>query len=485
MEENEVVDDFRADRTALLSNDRSQLNSVEGGNPAAGKTQREILTYVFNSSGEGTLVPTNLRELLNEINAEVTLEDLNLDNPSSTSTGLDTERQVLSPLVHPGSGAVIQNLKEQQKAMRRGSSILRINPLQHDVHVGSPNEIVNSYVSKLRLRDLRRLDFNFNPNDEKSFLIRRNVVLFALDPIRAVIMSNKLILFLPDGGADAIIQLLGNNLRADKADRDTANEMHAYDALLKSLIDFEREKYKDIKHQITSTLQLFKGAALLSIDIQEEMRLLKNNLSQLTSNLESTRTVLQHLTEDDKEMALMNLSILKSKPSLYKLPLSPEILATHDRSEELLETHLIDLNALCSQIGIIRSHMQNAEDSVLLRLDTSRNELLIANTALTLLSVGIAFGAYITGVFGMNLDQTTYLQPKKNSFVIVTMLTFVIIFLIFLLGYGYLKVAGIIPERVKLTKPSSTRAPRGTLAFIAPPARQGYEVSRTRVPSIG
>ena len=85
-----------------------------------------------------------------------------------------------------------------------------------------------------------------------------------------------------------------------------------------------------------------------------------------------------------------------------------------------------------------------------LRLDTSRNELLIANTALTVLSCGIGFGAYVAGIFGMNLDQTIYLQPRQGSFVIVTILSFVGICLIFILGFGYLKWSNIIPNRVKL-----------------------------------
>lgn len=149
-----------------------------------------------------------------------------------------------------------------------------------------------------------------------------------------------------------------------------------------------------------------------------------------------------------------------------RLPLSPEILATHDRVEELLETHLIDINAICSKISLLKTNIHNAEEMVSLRLDTSRNELLIANTALTVLSCGIGFGAYISGVFGMNLDQTNYLQPRENSFLIVTILSFIGVVLVFIFGYGYLKMAGILPERAKVVKPSlSVPSPRNMACF--------------------
>ena len=52
----------------------------------------------------------------------------------------------------------------------------------------SEDIIEHSAVSELRLRDLRRLDYQFNPNEEKSVLVRRHAVLFAMDPLRAVVM---------------------------------------------------------------------------------------------------------------------------------------------------------------------------------------------------------------------------------------------------------------------------------------------------------
>lgn len=130
-------------------------------------------------------------------------------------------------------------------------------------------------------------------------------------------MWNKVILLVPQG-ADSILDRLSNNLKVDKADKQPAFELHALDALLRSLIDSERDIFLSLEEQIKRALQYFRNGSLLSIEIQEEMRMLKNQLSQIMNRLELCRNALEELTEDDEEMALMNLSVLKSNPSLYR-----------------------------------------------------------------------------------------------------------------------------------------------------------------------
>ena len=71
-----------------------------------------------------------------------------------------------------------------------------------------------SAVSEVNLRDLRRLDFLFNPNEEKSVLIRRHAVLIAMDPLRAVIMADRLLLIVPDG-ADELISWLDKHMKGE------------------------------------------------------------------------------------------------------------------------------------------------------------------------------------------------------------------------------------------------------------------------------
>lgn len=72
----------------------------------------------------------------------------------------------------------------------------------------------------------------------------------------------------------------------------------------------------------------------------------------------------------------------------------------------------------------------------------------MANTVLSILGCAIGFGAYITGAFGMNLDQVYYLVPAHNSFVIVTCCSFAAIVLIFVCVYVYFARLGVFPSRL-------------------------------------
>ncbi len=54
---------------------------------------------------------------------------------------------------------------------------------------------------------MRRLEYQFTPQEEPTVLVRRHCVLISLDPIRVIVMSERMILVVPDG-ADSILQLL-------------------------------------------------------------------------------------------------------------------------------------------------------------------------------------------------------------------------------------------------------------------------------------
>ena len=89
---------------------------------------------------------------------------------------------------------------------------------------------------------------------------------------------------------------------------------------------------------------------------------------------------------------------------------------------------------------------------VSLRLDTSRNELLITNTSLAILACCFGMGAYISGIFGMNLDNTEELQHTKNVFYIVIVASVASMVLLFVTLILLLRWSGMYPKRLFLLR---------------------------------
>lgn len=83
------------------------------------------------------------------------------------------------------------------------------------------------------------------------------------------------------------------------------------------------------------------------------------------------------------------------------------------------------------------------------RLDTARNELLIADTTLAVMMLVVAIGTFLSSLFGMNLTSGIELIDAPEIFWGVSSFLVVFIFFFTWLGFSYYRVTGILP-----TKPS-------------------------------
>jgi hypothetical protein len=78
----------------------------------------------------------------------------------------------------------------------------------------SSNKGSRSAVDRVQLRDIRRLDYTYYAHEEPFIFVRRHAVIFSFTPLRAIVMADMLIFFLPDG-ADEIITVLMDQLRSE------------------------------------------------------------------------------------------------------------------------------------------------------------------------------------------------------------------------------------------------------------------------------
>lgn len=80
-----------------------------------------------------------------------------------------------------------------------------------------------------------------------------------------------------------------------------------------------------------------------------------------------------------------------------------------------------------------------------MQLDTARNNLLTLNTTISVCAVAVGFGSYVTGAFGMNLDNTVTIQETPNVFVIVCAATFTFIITVSVGVIMYFQSLGVLP----------------------------------------
>ena len=181
-----------------------------------------VLMYEINSSGESHYKSITLRELLNEVNEEgfsidesayrqlLAIREKQTRTADSDTAGTDAKQKrnvrSESPPTRRGRSSMPPK-QSDQPPQRRASAILGSKsiyemkysiadpPQQEPQRNGNATTFDESYdgTGALRLRDLRRLDFQFNPNEERSVLIRRHAVLFAM--VR-ILEYNKILLSL-------------------------------------------------------------------------------------------------------------------------------------------------------------------------------------------------------------------------------------------------------------------------------------------------
>jgi len=311
-------------------------------------------------------------------------------------------------------------------------------------------------LADFRIRDLRWLE-SYVLDQKLTILVRRHLVIIVLDPIRALVMADKLILIVPPG-ADSLLGILHNFMSEwvpEAIINDTRVsipfEFHAFEAVLTSVLALQSQQLEELQSNSHLLLSHMRELSMVPLKIQEQMRELKNSVSRMACNVINYQSALDELIMQDEEMALMNLSALKLNPSLYCTPLGEEIMSMHEEVEELLQSYNMQYTALASKLHVLQAEITNAEDLVSLRLDTSRNELLIANTAFSLRALCVGIGGWLAGVFGMNLDNAAAMESIPGLFFLIFFGTIGLVIMIYVGIYSYLTVSGVIPQKTVIT----------------------------------
>ncbi|CAM8904193.1 unnamed protein product [Rhodiola kirilowii] len=270
-------------------------------------------------------------------------------------------------------------------------------------------------------------------------------------------------------------KLLPNTDAADELKTDFPFEFQVLEIALEIVCTYLDSSVADLERNAYPILD--ELARSVSNKNLEHVRSLKSNLTRLLARVQKVRDEIEHLLDDNDDMAQLYLTRKWIQNQEYEAMIAnassnsvvPAIRNLHrfgsNRSgslvtntddndvedlEMLLEAYFMQLdgtrNKILSNIDDIthfqsdllqvREYIDDTEDYVNIQLDHQRNELIQLQLTLTIASFAIAVETLIAGIFGMNIPcQLYHINGVFGPFVAIITIVSIILFFV-ILGYA-------------------------------------------------
>ena len=132
-------------------------------------------------------------------------------------------------------------------------------------------------------------------------------------------MADRLILLVPDG-ADVLIQLLSNQMQSYMEDTTTniPFEMQAYEAIFGTVIEIQKLHLRELDARVKKVSKILRKYSIVPVEVQEKVQQFKQRVSEMIERARTHKHILEELLEEDTQLSLLALSLLKEKPQLYR-----------------------------------------------------------------------------------------------------------------------------------------------------------------------
>jgi len=318
-------------------------------------------------------------------------------------------------------------------------------------------------------RDLRLLDPLFiYPS---SILGRERAIVVSLEKIRCIITAEEVILM---NARDASVvqyqselcKRLQSNHNLNVKD-DLPFEFKALELVLElSCLSLDAQ-VNELEMEVYPVLdELATNISTLNL---EHVRRLKGRLLTLTQKVQKVCDEIEHLMDDDDDMAEMYLTEKKERAEAHaseelednigedfessgivskSAPVSPvgstsgnfgklqrafsSIVGSHksllssssigeniDQLEMLLEAYFVVVDNTLSKLSSLKEYIDDTEDLINIKLGNVQNQLIQFQLLLTAATFVAAIFAAVTAVFGMNLQDSVFQNPTTFQYVLL------------------------------------------------------------------
>ena len=176
---------------------------------------------------------------------------------------------------------------------------------------------------------------------------------------------------------------------------DDGNILDFEHVILELALEHVTQKFKKHIEVIRPALEFFLEQVELDPESSGLRKLLavKKYLTKFLQNVQHVMKVLQNIYDRDEEMMGLYLSRTRNKEELKEMEL-------------LLNTYTVILEGVVSEVKISLEMIESTDQFVNAHLDSIRNGIIKMSLFMDMGCVVFAFGAFVTGLFGMNLSNS-------------------------------------------------------------------------------
>jgi magnesium transporter len=200
-----------------------------------------------------------------------------------------------------------------------------------------------------------------------------------------------------------------------------AFELRIIDVILQTVVAIMKKEAKFIIHRTTQIIDAFKqndfhsnnhsGAQGEQQCSQDILQLYRDEIDAMDSRVNNFIRALSKICDDEKQLALMNLSRLLTHPDRFVKPTNEILLEESDESELIIEAYLTEGFKILNQLQLLHKQVSRTEKDLSMNLDAMRNRLLYINTMISVANLIFGMGAFIGGMFGVNVPFSLNSDP--------------------------------------------------------------------------
>jgi Mg2+ and Co2+ transporter CorA len=231
---------------------------------------------------------------------------------------------------------------------------------------------------------------------------------------------------------ESFILNLKRSLTKEDKNYQTTFEINVLEVVFSSVTSKLMRRLSIMKPVLENLMHEILSANPPTQEMLRKILALKQNMTKFGSDVNEIKEVVQNVLSNDQAMADLMLTFLDQIRDEYN--------ADHEDLELLLEAFSAYLNHIGFELRRMDADISDVEDFVTIHLNSTRNKILRLSLFMEMGMLSVAFGAFLAGIWGMNvIPREWLLEDNPVAFFVVAGIIFMLTIALTCLCFVYYK----------------------------------------------